>query len=210
VVQRQPTHRHIVGTHGERLADGADVREKIGMREEDAFWVAGTAGGVLDEGRIARLPSHRRFAWSGFTEAVDRRDVLERWHRSAQQLGDSQGLRECHEHTRARIPEDAALPMRVFFDLVRPEWWIHRHRHGSSDERSKEGWKECGLGPEHDRHGIAAPYAQRAQAGSHAFRRRQQLAVANRRFLLIFAKMDVNAIWCSLGMPVQDVDERRR
>ena len=179
------------------------------MREQDALRIARAARGVLNERRIARSPLRPQIGDRPLSETVERRDVLEGRNRGAQQRGDPERLRECHQDPRGGIPEDDALAVCVLFDLVRPDGRINRHGHSAGDQRAKEGSKERHLCTEHERDGVASPDAQRAKTGADPLRRGQQLAVADRCLRVVLAKMDVYAIGCSLGMPVQDVDERR-
>jgi hypothetical protein len=144
------------------------------------------------------------------TQTFEGRDVLEGWDCAAQEPGDAQRFFECHQHASAGIPEDDALAVCVLFDLVRPKGRVDRHGHSAGDERAEEGLKERHLRPQHERDGVALPDAPLAKTGADPLRRRQQIAVADRCLRIVRPKMDVDAIRCSLGMPVQDVDERRR
>ncbi len=60
VIQRQPAHEHVVVPDGDRLADGADVGEQVGVREHHALRVAGAARGVLEEGDVVAANRHRQ------------------------------------------------------------------------------------------------------------------------------------------------------
>lgn len=98
------------------------------MRQQHAFRVARAARRVLNEGGIRRPRCAGQCPGRDFTKLFDRDDVLERGHCSAEQPRNALRSGERDQHSRAGVPEDPALPVRILLDLVRPGGWINWDR----------------------------------------------------------------------------------
>ena len=184
VVQRQPRDADVVAAHLERLAEGADVGEQVGVRQRHALGRARAPGRVLDQRQRVRDPTRLRSPGRLRSRMCDTTPESCRTHlatvATVVRLGasgrSSAAARSASANvSRTRAPgvaQDRGLARRVLLDLIGAERRIERHRHAAGEQDADVGVEERRLGAEQQRDALARRDAAVAQAGGDAAARR--------------------------------------
>ena len=201
VVERQPADGHVVRLNGQPVANGADVGEQVRVRQQDPFRLAGAAGRVLDEGRIlAGQPARRPVRQRAVVVALGRELVQGGHRRQRRNPAPEQGRqpldrREGDQQADSRVRQDASLALGVLANPIGAKRGVDRDRNRPGEQRSEEGGKERGLGPQHDRHGVPLADAPGAKRAGHRGRTAPQPGVGEGPLgAVILPQVDVGPI----------------
>ena len=138
VIKGQPAHEDITGAGLDGLAIGADVRQQVGMREDDTLGVSRAARGVLQKGDIVG-PERRLLVVLGpGAQLLDGRHLAQRLDVLFEQPGKQLRLGDREHHHGPAVREDGALTTQVVLDLRGPHGWVNGHRDTAGQEHAKE------------------------------------------------------------------------
>ena len=214
VVQRQPGHEHVVGRDLRCLPQRPDVGQQVGMREYHPLRIAGAAGRVLQKGDVIRLRAvvRRSRCVGGLGGQFLRRDDggQTRYCR-LQHAGHRLGLRHGDDEHRFGIGQDVRMPFQMVFDLRQPCRRIDRHRNPACHHHAEKAGQIIASGRQHQCHALPWLQSVRGQAGGDRACRVEQIAVADRVFVMLLVMQQyVDPLRLVRDVPFQHVEQGLR
>jgi hypothetical protein len=181
VIERQPADTHVFRSELDGFSNGTNVGEEIGVRERDAFRIAGGTGRVLQERDVAgfasagagqmrgqRAGSRRRSFVRGVEKFFGVNNAVERADARLKQFGDGFGAAERQKQADAGVVEDGGLAIGVFFDSICAKGRIDRDGNCAREQNPRVRNKKRARGGKHERNTAAGRNATARELGGTA------------------------------------------
>ncbi len=211
VVERQPADHPVARAQLDRLADGAQVGQQVGVGEDHPLGVGGAAGGELQEGDVLLLDGRQPCGAAGAAQVGDGHHPLQGRDLGLDQPRQGQHLGDRHQHPRLRRVEDAGLAAQVVLELAGAHRRVERHRRGAGDLDAEEGGEVVEPAGQHQAGALARLEADRFEAGGGGAGALEQAGVGQLfDDALAGQEGDVAALRVALGVPLEDLHESPR